>query len=155
MDVKLETQVTPETLAEHTFLAGLGQSDLVHIAMNAYQASYSSGEILLKEGEQADTFYLIQQGKVALGTFVPGRGYVTLQTLGEGDLLGWSWLIAPYRWRFEALTITPVEMIVVDGAKLRKTCEKDCDFGFAMMGRVALVIGERLKASRLNMMVGG
>ena len=93
------------------------------------------GERLLREGEPADEFFLIRRGAVAIETEVPGRGAVTLETLEPGEILGWSWLVPPYRSAFGARALDAVHVIVLDGACLRGKCERDPALGYALLGR--------------------
>jgi CRP-like cAMP-binding protein len=153
MEIEMEAtqEELIEALAHFEFLKGLGPAYLAYIAECASAVSLSAGEPIIKEQQAADEFYLIGQGKVALGTFVSSRGFITIQILQEGELVGWSWLVAPYQWRFEALTITPVRVIAVSGIKLRQQCEEDHDFGYELLKRLTFVIGERLEATRLQL----
>ena len=92
-------------------------------------------------------FYAIRHGSVALEIHVPAREAVIIETLHEGDLLGWSWLFPPYRWSFDARAVEPVRAIAFDGACLRGKCEADHDLGYELMRRIAQVIIERLQAT--------
>jgi CRP-like cAMP-binding protein len=140
-----------QALARHPFLQGLGLDYLQDIAACASEVAFEAGQYLLREKEDANEFYLILEGKVALGSFVAGRGFTTIQTLEGGEIVGWSWLVPPYRWRFDALAILPVRAIALDGKYLRERCEADHEFGYQLIKRVAQVIGERLTATRLRL----
>ena len=137
-----------QLLAEHPFLEGMRSDHLQLVAEYAHQAAFKSGEHLLRENEEASEFYLIIHGKVALGTFIPGRGITTIQTLEDGELVGWSWLVPPYRWRFSALSISPVQTIALNGGKLREKCRQNHEFGFELTKRLVAVVGQRLTATR-------
>jgi CRP/FNR family cyclic AMP-dependent transcriptional regulator len=110
------------------------------------------GEHLCREGDPADRFYLILSGVVALEIAVPGRDAVLIETLHDGDLLGWSWLFEPHRWQFDARVVEPAELLVFDGACVRERCEADPALGYAFMQRFAAVMVERLQATRLQLM---
>mgnify|MGYP002624557631 CR=1 FL=1 len=88
---------------------------------------------------------------MALGTFVVGRGFTTIQTLGAGELLGWSWLIPPYHWHFNAMVVENVSVLEFDGQRIRQKCDADHDFGYELLKRVALTIGRRLRATRTRL----
>ena len=60
-----------------------------------------------------------------------------IQTVGPGSMLGWSWLIPPYRWSFDARAVAPTSVIVVDGERLREACESDLKLGYELMKRFA------------------
>jgi CRP-like cAMP-binding protein len=137
-----------QILGEHPFLRDLEPGHLQFIAECASEFHFAAGEYILREGEAANHLYLIEHGKVALGTIVPSRGFTTLETLEDGEALGWSWLIPPYHWHFTALTILPTGVIALDGKRLREECEADHDFGYELLKRLALILGQRLRMTR-------
>ena len=113
---------------------------------------FEAGQYLFHEGEPADQFYLVRHGRVALQLTAPGRGAVTFQTLGEGEIIGVSWLIPPYRWSNDAKALELTRAIAVDAACLRQKCEADHDLGYDMMKRFMPVLAERLQATRLQIL---
>ena len=139
-------------LAEHPFFKDLETPYLQLLAECASNVRFNAGEVIFREGEAADLFYLIRHGKVAVEMYAPNRGPVIIQTLGEGDLLGWSWLIEPYRWRFEARAVELTRAVALDGACLRGKCEEDHNLGYELMKRIAHVIEHRLQATRLQLL---
>src|SRR5262245_10612720 len=132
-------------LDEYPFFRDLERAHLQFVASCASEARFDPGQYILCEGEEGHHFYLIREGMVALGTFIPGRGFTTVQTLGEGEIVGWSWLIPPYRWHFSGLVVTSTLAIALDAKRLREKCEADHDFGYELLKRLARVIGERLR----------
>lgn len=112
----------------------------------------ASGAYLLRTGEPADTFFLIRHGMVALELHAPGRGAATVETLGPGDAVGWSWLFPPYRWHLDARTLEPCRLIALDGACLRGKCEEDHELGYELMRRFAAELVERLEATRIQLL---
>jgi CRP/FNR family transcriptional regulator, cyclic AMP receptor protein len=144
---------TMETLVgEVPALAGLASAHLELIAGCATNARFDGGEYLFREGDAADVFYAIRHGSAALEIHVPAREAVIIETLHEGDLLGWSWLFPPYRWSFDARALEPLGAIAFDGACLRGKCASDHDLGYELMSRIAQVIIERLQATRLRLL---
>ncbi len=107
---------------------------------------------IFREGEQASRFYVIRHGRVALETATPQSGRLIIETIEAGEVLGWSWLFSPYRWRFSGRALEPVRAIAVDGSCLREKCERDHDFGYAIMQRFASIIVERLHSTRLQLL---
>lgn len=140
------------TVDDHAFLAGLDGRALGLICGCARTVHFEPGQFLLREGESADEFYLLRQGRVALQVSAAGRHTVTLQTIGESDIVGLSWLIPPYRWTYDARALEPVEALAVDAACLRQKCEADHDFGYSMMKRFVPPLVQRLQAARLQML---
>jgi CRP-like cAMP-binding protein len=139
-------------LAEHPFLNGLDAKYLELLTGCASNVRFDAGQSIFREGESANQFFIIRHGQVALQSYSPARGAVTILTLGEGDVLGWSWLIPPYQWHFDAQALTLVRAIAFDAACLRTKCEQDHDLGYELMKRVAEIIVQRLHATRLQMM---
>ncbi|MBI1729024.1 cyclic nucleotide-binding domain-containing protein [Candidatus Acetothermia bacterium] len=118
----------------------------------ATNVSFDAGEMIYREGEAAKQFYEIRRGDVALEIFVPGRGPVTIETLHEKDVLGWSWLIEPYRWHFEARALTRVSAISFDAICIRGKCESDHELGYELMKRFSKIIVERLQNTRMQLL---
>ena len=113
---------------------------------------FDTGTTILREAEPADTFFAVRHGRVALELFAPGRGEVTIETIGPGGVLGWSWLFPPYRWHFDAVALEPVHAIAFDGACLRGKCDDDPRLGYELTRRFAATLIDRLQATRLRML---
>jgi CRP/FNR family transcriptional regulator, cyclic AMP receptor protein len=137
---------------EHPFFAGLDEGFCTLVCGCAKNVRFEAGQYLFHEGERADQFYLLRHGRVALELNGPGRGPVTFQTLGTGEIVGVSWLIPPYRWTYDARALTLVRAISLDAACLRQKCEADHDLGYEMMKRFMPVLIERLQATRLQIL---
>lgn len=141
-----------QILAESPFLQGLETHHLELITGCASNVRFDGGQYLFHEGEEAEKFFLIRHGRIALEVFTPDRGPITIQTLEPGDILGWSWLVPPYQWRFDAKAIELVRAIALDGKCLRTKCETDHDLGYDLLKRFAHVIEQRLEATRLQLL---
>jgi CRP-like cAMP-binding protein len=110
------------------------------------------GAWIMREGDAADAFYVLRSGSAALETFSPQHGPITIETLHDGDLLGWSWLFPPHRVRFDARAIDEVHAIEFDGACLRRRCESDAETGYELMRLFAAVVVERLQGTRMRLL---
>jgi len=139
-------------LAGHRFFEGLDPRYISLIAGCGTNVHFDAGQYVFHEGEPADRFYIIRHGKVALETFVPERGPYVIETIGEGDVLGWSWLFPPYRWYFDARALELMRAVALDGDCLRRKCEVDCRFGYEITSRFAEIIVQRLRATRLQLL---
>jgi CRP-like cAMP-binding protein len=137
-------------LKEHQFLKGLAEDQIRFIVGCARNIRYDPNQFLFREGEEASTFHLIRGGKIALENFIPGKGVVQVETIVEGDVLGWSWLYPPHRRSNDARALDPVRAIAFDGACLRKKCEEDHDLGYAIMKRLLYQILQRLERVRMQ-----
>jgi CRP/FNR family cyclic AMP-dependent transcriptional regulator len=135
-------------LAAHPFFKDLKDEYLDFIVGCALNVRFKEGEIILKEGEQADKFYLIREGKAAIDINAGNNRLITIQTIHEGDILGWSWLIPPHRNRFNARAVQDIRAIALDGKCLRNKCEENHDLGYELLKRLAVVFTERLEVTR-------
>lgn len=143
---KLET-----IISEHYCFKGLDQNYLDMIIDKASDVSFNTGELIFGENEKADKFYIIQEGIVALETtLAPDRDPITIQMLGEGDILGWGWLFPPYKAHFDAKAVAPTSAISMDGKFLLEQCEKDHDLGYELLKRFTYIMQQRLQAVRLQ-----
>ena len=143
-----KTERFSQILAAHPFLNGLAPRYLQFVADCAQEVRFEAGAYLLHQGAEANEFYLIQEGVVALGTQRVREGFTTTQTVTQGEVVGWSWLMPPHHWHMHAKAITPIRAIALDGKKLRERSELDHDFGYELFKRLGLVIGDRLRAAR-------
>jgi CRP-like cAMP-binding protein len=141
-----------DVLAQHPFTKGLKREHLELVAGCARNVHLPAGSYPLREGESADTFYVLREGAVALEVHAAGRGGIVVQTLHGGEVLGWSWLFPPYRWSFDARVVEPVRALALDGACLRGKADADHELGYQLMKRVAKVFTERLAGTRLQLL---
>ena len=139
-------------LAEHPFFHGMAPGYLEFIAGCGRNVQFEPGRYIHREGQEANEFYAIRHGKVALEIFVPGRGPMTLQTLDEGDVFGWSWIFPPYKWVFDARAVELTRAVAFDGVCLRTKCEGDAQLGYDFMKRFAQVVTQRLDVARLQLL---
>ena len=144
-----QRQITMRTrVSLHPFLAGLDAKALSHLADCAIAAEFKPGQIILREGEQANRFYLIESGKVELEAQTPDGGHVVIDTIGAGELLGWSWMFSPYVWRFTARASEPTRVIFFYGEILRGYCERDHTLGYELFKRMAPTMVKRMQKAR-------
>lgn len=139
-------------LKEHSFFEGLDPEYLKLIAGCGSNIKFNSEDYIFREGQNADHFYIIRYGKIALEISSPNRGPITIETISEGDVLGWSWLYPPYRWFLDARAISLVRAVALDGKCLREKCEDDPRLGYELMKRFSYIIAERLQGTRLRLL---
>jgi CRP/FNR family cyclic AMP-dependent transcriptional regulator len=139
-------------LSEHPFLKGMKTEHLNLLVGCASNVVFKAGEFVFHEGEPANTFYFIRQGRVQVETHVPQKGSVVIRSREAGEIFGWSWLVPPYRWHFDARSTELTRAIALDGKCLREKCEADHDLGYEIMKRFAIVIAERLEQTRLQLL---
>ncbi|WP_442754747.1 cyclic nucleotide-binding domain-containing protein [Methylocystis sp. JAN1] len=137
-------------LSAHPFFAGLDEAFLKLACGCARNARIEAGEFVFHEGEAADHFYLIREGRVALQVSAPGRGASTFLTLGPGEVFGVNWLVPPYRWVYDARALELTRAIAMDARCLRDKCEADHDLGYDIMKRLMPILIDRLHTTRLQ-----
>jgi len=139
-------------IAAHPLLRGIKPEHLNVLAACAMPAQFKAGELIFREGDPANRFYLLEDGKVSLESHGKDEASVSIQMIGAGDVLGWSWLFPPYYWNFDARTLEPVKAIFFYGTWLREYCEQDHDLGYELMKRMSEVVIRRLQATRQRLL---
>jgi CRP/FNR family transcriptional regulator, cyclic AMP receptor protein len=137
-----------EAIAAHPFCHGFDEHQLSVLGENAMLINFAKGELIFREGDMANRFYLIREGKVALEATRRDEQSFEIQILGPGEVLGWSWLFPPFYWHFDARAIEPTKAIFFYGTRLRERCEEDPSLGFVLMKRMSKIVIERLQSAR-------
>ncbi|MBM2845203.1 MAG: putative transcriptional regulator, Crp/Fnr family [Bacteroidetes bacterium] len=148
----MEKENLVDILQQHPFLLGLSDEHMQTLVGCASNVRFTEGTYVIREGELASTFYLIRSGRVALEMDMPGKTGLRIQTTGPGEILGWSWLISPYRWHFNGIAVADTRAIALNGECLRNKCEEDNAFGYDLLKRLAQVMERRLEATRLQLL---
>jgi CRP-like cAMP-binding protein len=139
-------------LRDHPFFRGLAPEYIDLLVGCATNVRFPEGAFLFTEGRPADRFFLVRHGKVSLEIATPGRGPIVVQTVGGGDVVGFSWLFEPHRWQFDARAVEATTAVALDGVCLRGKCDEDSALGFDLMRRFARVVVQRLQAARLQLL---
>ena len=139
-------------LAEHPFFKDLEKRYPGLLVGCASNVRFEAGQFLFREGGEANQFYLIRHGLVALEIYAGRRGPITVTTIHAGEVLGWSWLFPPYRWKFDARAVEPIRAIALDGRCLRQKCEDDHSLGYELLKRFSYIMKQRLDATRLQLL---
>jgi CRP-like cAMP-binding protein len=139
-------------LQSQPFLRGMPPDQLAELARLSHHVAYPAGERLFEEGRTADTFWIIDAGRVTLDASVPGQGRVTIETLGRGDVLGLSWLVPPCQWRYGAVTATAVQAFAFDARAVRAACALDPVLSAEIHRRFCAAVVHRLQVTRARML---
>ncbi|MGB7435884.1 MAG: cyclic nucleotide-binding domain-containing protein [Candidatus Acidiferrum sp.] len=145
-------QSLQSTIKNHPFFAEMPEKHLEFIAGCAKNVAFPELHTVFQEGDPANEFFFIREGLVSVELVVPHRGATTIQTVGQGEILGWSWVSPPYRWHFTARTLQRTRALVFDAKCLRNKCDKDHDLGYELLNRFIGVVCARLDATRLQLM---
>lgn len=133
-------------VASQPFCRGMSPHHLRTLVDCAMQVHFEPGQMIFREGDIANRFYLIERGEVALEATEREAEPVPIQNIGAGDVLGWSWLFPPYYWHFDARALAPTDAIFFYGTRLREACEDDPDLGYELLKRMSMILMKRLQA---------
>jgi CRP/FNR family transcriptional regulator, cyclic AMP receptor protein len=139
-------------LKEHAFFENLKSEYIDLLVECASNTCFESGQLIFRQGEDANQFYLIRQGKVAIEIHAPGKSALTLQTITAQEVLGWSWLFPPYQWQFDARALELTRAIALDGRCLRGKCDRDPVLGCELMKRFSAIMLDTLQATYLQLL---
>jgi CRP/FNR family cyclic AMP-dependent transcriptional regulator len=145
-------QTLEPILHDHPFFQGLEPDAIRLLAGCASNVRFHAGDYLFREGQPADAFFLVRQGRVALEIASPSHSPIVIQTVDEGDVAGFSWLFPPHRWQFDGRAMELTRVVQLDGACLRGKAEQDPRLGYDLMKRFSQVMLRRLQAARLQLM---
>lgn len=137
-------------LSEQPYFSGLNEHQREQLQACAGERAFTEGEYLLRQGDEADAFYLIIKGRVEIKTPATEVAMAPIETLGAGDSLGWSWFIPPYRWHFDAVAREAVWAIRMDAKCLRELMESDYQVGYNILSELVRVMAHRIESSRLR-----
>jgi CRP/FNR family cyclic AMP-dependent transcriptional regulator len=140
-----------DVLRAHPFLEGMKPGHILKMSEMALEVQFAKDQMIFKQGDESGLFYLILSGKVALEVTGPGR-VVRIQTVGEGEELGWSVVLAEGGKHFQARAIEPVRALTFDGPRLRQVCEQDPVFGYQFVRKLLKVVANRLQATRMQLL---
>lgn len=139
-------------VAEHPFLAGMEERHIKLITGCASNVVFKEGERVFREGEPADRFFFIRHGRLALEIYHPHKGGISVQTVTDGQVLGWAWLVPPHRRNYDCRAVELTRAIALDGACLRQKAESDHELGYQIMKRFAQVAAEELQSTRMQLL---
>jgi CRP/FNR family cyclic AMP-dependent transcriptional regulator len=148
----MSDQSTQSYLSAHEFFSSLGDEALEFLSECSDERVIKKGQILFRQGENADKFYVVRSGRITVQMPAIMGPPLEIQTLGQGQVLGWSWLISPYKWTFQSRAEEDSELLQFDGAAVLARCEQEPKFGYALLKKFAGLMSVRLDAARLKMM---
>ena len=140
-----------DVLSNHKFLSGMDPRLIEILGSCASMRQYYPEQYIFRQGEKAEHFYLIRSGQIDVEAFSASGGPVLIQSLKDGDVLGWSWLVPPYKWRFDARVVKPTEVVTLDARDLHGILATNHELGYELLKRFLIVIAERLEAERFQM----
>lgn len=144
--------IATDQLADVDLFLRLTDTQRATVAGLARETEYPDGAVLFAEGEPAEGCWVIRTGRVALTTAIPDRGEVVVQTLGPGDVIGWSWLVPPHHWHVGATAAGATSTIQLDTVALRRAAEDDPALGYPLALALFEALLARLQATRARLL---
>lgn len=141
-----------EIIREHPFFDGFDEGTLALLAGCAHNRHLRPGEVLFREGENANAFFVVRSGRVSVQIHRPAGGGVIVDTVEADEVVGWSWLVEPPRWSFDALAVVDTSLVQFDATCLRDKCDQDPAAGYLFMRHVGQVMADRLKSARAQLL---
>jgi CRP-like cAMP-binding protein len=123
------------------------QIEKIHSISTSLKAK--EGTILAHEGDKADCFFIVIEGELSICNHVPKKGTKILETLGPGEMVGWSWLLKSSNWSFDVQVHRKASVLKIPAAKIFQLMEKDFAFKEAILVSVIEVLASRLKNTRI------
>jgi CRP-like cAMP-binding protein len=141
-----------DTLREIRFLHDLGPMHLEQIANISRLRDFDAGYVVFRQGDPAQHLYLVVSGNVSLEICAAGVGCKQILTLGAGEVLGWSSALEQLCYTARARAIDVTRLVEINDAQFLTICERDPQFGYEMMRRIALALAKRLSATRVQLL---
>ena len=148
----MSNQSTTEYLSAHEFFSEFSDDVLKFLCECSSTREIKKGQILFRQGENADKFYVVRNGRISIQMPAIMGPTLEIQTLGKDQVLGWSWLISPYKWNFQTRAEEDSELLKFDGTAILARCEQEPKFGYELLKKFAGLMSVRLNAARQKMM---
>lgn len=141
-----------EFVREHALFDGMQSAQVDFIAGCGQLKRFAAGDYLVRESDPADHCYLIVEGRVVIETHRHNQPPAPLLTLNANDIIGWSWLIPPYRYQFDARAVSDLRTVQLDGRCIRDKCEADPVLGYQLLKRISSVMASRIHCARFQLL---
>ena len=148
----MSNQSITEYLSAHEFFSQFRDDDLKFLCECSSTREIKKGQILFRQGEHADKFYVVRSGRISIQMPAIMGPTLEIQAVDEDQVLGWSWLISPYQWNFQTKAEEDSELLQFDGVAILARCEQEPKFGYELLKKFAGLMSVRLNAARQKMM---
>ena len=139
-------------LAEVELFEGMKPAHVRLLAECATEVHFEAGDIVGRVGGDADTFWVVREGRLALQLPAPGRGGVSIATSSKGAVVGFSWLVPPYALQFDVRAVTPTVVIAIDAARLRARFPGDHELAYDLLSRFTRIMSDRIEAMSMQVL---
>lgn len=146
----MDTRSISELLAEHPILGHFDSESIELLSGCGRNVHFGAGQMIQREGQPADLVYVLRKGDVAIEISAAHLAPTVVETVHGGDILGWGWLIPPYRTLFDARALTEVSCVSIDAACLRGKCDDNPMLGYQLFKHWLPHLAARFRAQRLQ-----
>jgi len=141
--------ISPEVLRRFPLFAGQSFYMIDEIAMISKEVVISANEWLFHENDDANYFYLILEGEIALTLYLHSKGVgkhlKTTSALTKGQIFGWSSLVPPHHYKMGARAERDTTLLQIDGKALSQLFDDNPEYGYPFMKKIAEEISDRLE----------
>jgi len=109
-------------------------------------------DILFEQYDELKELYVLLSGCLSIGISITNEKRIRLGTLEDGQLFSWSAVFSPYISTAWVMATCPTKVLAIDAKKLNDEIEKNCEFGFKTMSKIAQTISHRLSDTRYQLM---
>ena len=106
------------------------------------KVTFETGDLLFREGDPADNFYILLKGRVSLRT--GGVGQVAHMVSHSGEAFGWSSLAGRSTYSASAMCETHTKLLKASGEQVTRIIENHPEQGLVFYRHLALALGSRL-----------
>jgi CRP-like cAMP-binding protein len=143
--------ISPELLRRYPYFASVEDDSLKAVAVIADEKTVPAGTQMFGEADPADTLSIIVQGEVEIQYLLGNGERRTVDTLVDGDILGWSALIEPYKYTAIGTAKRDTKLVAINAPKLRNLCDKDPQLGYRLSIQIAKLLAHRLEGARVQL----
>lgn len=130
-----------DRLRKVEILQGLTEGELQNIVWFFQEENFPEGVFLCEEGARAEQLYILEQGSVWLQS--KNLGQINVNT--PGKIVGWSFLVPPYRYTASAKTTSPSRFLVIRSPDFYYLIHKEPKLGVKVMDNLAQIMASRFK----------
>lgn len=129
-------------LTEMDLFKGLDLNVMGEIADTACtEASYEKGVVIFKEGDSANTLYILYKGAVDLKI---GGEKTVYRLTATSDIFGWSSLVEEAQYTATAIAETDIQVVKIDTRKMNRLFNANPLFGLTVYRRLSAIFNKRL-----------
>ena len=151
--------ISSDMISRYPFFADFNRDQISILANVAEGITKQTGEFIFHEGDDLEYFYIVIEGAVGVVYETPQmegdeqRKDVLFSAVGPGGTFAWSALVPPHKATASTKALSSCWLVSFDRKKLIEKFEKDYEFGYRMLIKVAQISRDRLRDTRIESLV--